>query len=146
MSVAGGHVKRGIPSDVAVVRVKRDPTFPMFKEMSQSFEAIVFSSHEHHIFMILVGSLHIGAMSFQEIDHVSIPVETGQVKCTCSFIILNIYPGFELIFKRGVVATLTKVLAGEGLKVENVDFEFGEFVAVGSKVKESRSIFLAHEG
>lgn len=63
-----------------------------------------------------------------------------------SVFVLNVDPGPELILKGRVLLIVSEVFASEGLEMQNVYFEFREFIFEGGVVKEGRPIFLFHEG
>lgn len=73
-------------------------------------------------------------------------METGEVQGGDSVFVLNIDPGPELILEGRVLLVVSQVLAGEGFEMQNVYFEFREFIFEGRVVKEGGTIFLFHEG
>jgi hypothetical protein len=78
--------------------------------------------------------------------HVDVAVDGCEVQGGEAVSVLDVDPCAQLVLEGGVVAGLFHVLTCEGLEVQHVDLEFGQFIFEGCEVKQGRPALVLHEG
>lgn len=108
----------------------------MLQQVGDHLQVTIFSCHKKHILIALIGCFHVGSAPFKEVGHLYVAMEASKVKGSHPLTVLDIDPGFKLIFEGRVILSVLQVLPSEGFKVHDVYLELRELVLVGREVQE----------
>lgn len=139
-------VQDGIADVIGTVRIEWDFPIPPFQQENYASQLIALYRHEQNIFILVAAGLHVSSISLEKLHHFDVAVQAGEVEGREPILVLDIDPGFELVFEGRVSAVVFEIFLGKGLEVQDEDLEFGEFVFEGCVVQQSGLVFLLEEG